>query len=175
MSKSLNIEFEKAVRLLTKYLPLSNENSRKPILFHDIRVGVYLYEHEYSQDVIIAGVLHDAIEWFEVNEQILREEFGNFVTMLVLANTKNDLIIDKGEKINDMIKRCIQNGQNALIVKTADIIDSFKWYSGQDNKDELKYCTRNANAIFKLKPDNFDDNIFNELKDWQKKFIYLNE
>ena len=75
MSKSLNIEFEKAVRLLTEHMPPSDENSRKPIMFHDIRVGVYLYENGYAQDVVLAGVLHDAIEWSDISEQLLKDEF----------------------------------------------------------------------------------------------------
>jgi len=175
MSKSLNIEFEKAVRFLAKHMPVSDENSRKPILFHDIRVGVYLYENGYAQDVVLAGVLHDAIEWSGAGEQMLREEFGDNVAGLVLANTKDDSIADKEEKINELIKRCVENGQDALIVKTADILDSFKWYSSQNNKDELQYCMRNANAIFKFKPDDFNDKIFDELKKWQSKFANLTE
>lgn len=171
MSKSLNIEFEKAVRFLVKYMPVSDENNRKPILFHDIRVGVYLYENGYSQDVVLAGVLHDVIEWSKVNEQILKDEFGDNIVRLVLASTKDDTIIDKDEKINELIKRCVQNGQDALIIKTADIIDSFKWYSSQNNEDELKnHCAKNANIIFKFKPNDFNDKIFNELKSWQEKF-----
>jgi len=104
---------------------------------------------------------------------MLRDEFGNKVVRLVLANTKDDSIADKEEKTNELIKRCIQNGQDALIVKAADILDSFKWYSSQDNKNELQYCMRNVNAILKFKPDNFDDKIFDELKDWQNKFANL--
>lgn len=173
MSKSLNIAFEKAVRLLTEHMPPSDENSRKPILFHDIRVGVYLYENGYAEDVVLAGVLHDAIEWSETSEQMLREEFGNNVARLVLASTKDDTIMDKEEKTIELIRRCVQNGQEALIIKSADIIDSFKWYSSQDNKGELGYCMRNANAIFTFKPDDFNDKIFDELKNWQNKFSHL--
>ena len=95
MKKTLNIEFEKAVRLLTVHMPPSDEDSRKPILFHDIRVGVYLYENGYKNDVVLAGVLHDAIEWSKVNEQMLRDEFGDNIVRLVAANTKNDSILDK--------------------------------------------------------------------------------
>ena len=47
-------EIEKAIRFLTKHMPISEENSRKPILFHDIRVGVYLYENGYKKDMILA-------------------------------------------------------------------------------------------------------------------------
>lgn len=169
-SKSLNIQFEKAVRLLTTHMPPSDENSRKPILFHDIRVGVYLYENGYVKEVVLAGLLHDAIEWSKISEKMLRDEFGDQVVKLVLASTKDDSIADKEEKTTELIKRCIQNGQDALIVKAADILDSFKWYSSQDNKEELQYCMRNANAIFKFKPGNFDDKIFDKLKNWQSKF-----
>lgn len=173
MTKALNIQFEKAVRLLTTWMPTSDEASRKPILFHDIRVGVYLYENGYTQDVVLAGLLHDAIEWSNAGEQMLRDEFGNTIVKLVLASTKDDSITNKEEKTIELIKKCVRNGQDALIVKAADILDSFKWYSSQDNKEELQYCMRNANAIFRFKPDDFNDKIFDELKSWQVKFTEL--
>jgi hypothetical protein len=86
----------------------------------------------------------------------------------------DDSIVDKKEKTNELIQRCIQNGQDALIVKTADIIDSFKWYASQNNEDELKnHCVKNADVIFKFKSAEFDDKIFIELKMWRDKFAYL--
>lgn len=173
MTKLLNLKFEKAVRLLVEYMPPSDADSRKPILFHDIRVGVYLYENGYSENIVLAGVLHDTIEWSKMKEEILRNEFGDEIAKLVLANTKDDSITDKEEKTIELIKRCIQNGKDALIVKAADILDSFKWYSSQDNKIEIQYCMRNANAIFKFKPADFNDKIFDELKSWKVKFQNL--
>ncbi len=175
MSKELNILFEEAVRLLVEHMPISQDDSRKPILFHDIRVGVYLYEHGYAQDIVLAGVLHDALEWSGMTEQMLQETFGDNVVRLVLASTKDDSIEDKIEKTNELIKRCIQNGQDALIVKVADILDSFKWYSSQNNEGELRYCMRNANAIFTFKPDEFEDKIFDELKSWQDTYSHLTD
>jgi (p)ppGpp synthase/HD superfamily hydrolase len=94
MSKSLNIKFEKAVRILSEYMPPSDENSRKPIMFHDIRVGVYLYENGYSEDIVLAGVLHDAIEWSDADEQLLRNEFGDTVVRLIFSSTKDDTIVN---------------------------------------------------------------------------------
>ena len=173
MSKSLGAKFEKAIRLLSKHIPHSEENSRKPILFHDIRVGVYLYENSYSQDIVLAGLLHDAIEWSRVTAQKLRNEFGDNIAGLVEANTKNDSITNAEEKTIELIQRCVRNGQNALIIKAADIIDSFKWYSDQNNKSELQYCMRNATAILKYKPNTFNDKIFGELKKWENKFSDL--
>ncbi|OGF36153.1 hypothetical protein A2482_02690 [Candidatus Falkowbacteria bacterium RIFOXYC2_FULL_48_21] len=175
MTKSLNIKFEKAVRLLVEYFPVSDETSRKPVLFHDIRVGVYLYEHGYAEDVVLAGVLHDAIEWSNATQEMLQSEFGDNVLRLIMASTKDDSITDKDKKTTELIKRCISNGEEALIVKTADILDSFKWYSSQNSEDQLRYCLRNANAILKYKPDDFKDNIFRELQAWQEKYSSLTE
>ncbi|MEK7192921.1 MAG: HD domain-containing protein [Patescibacteria group bacterium] len=164
MTKEFNIKFEKAVHLLVEHLPLSDENSRKPILFHDIRVGVYLYNNDYSEDLILAGLLHDAIEWSSLTEDGLRAEFGDNVVRLIKANSKDDSIIDKEKKTEELITRCVQNGEDALVVKTADILDSFNWYSSQENKEGISYCIRNANVILRLKPDNYSDKIFNKLR-----------
>lgn len=162
------------MRLLTAHFPPSDERTRKPVLFHSIRVGVYLYEHGYPEDVVLAGVLHDVLEWSGVDEQLLKDEFGDNVVRLVRASTRDDSIEDKEQKTNELIERCIQNGQNALIVKTADIIDSFKWYASQNNEDQLKnHCLKNADAIFTYKPENFDDTIFDELKKWRETFASL--
>jgi (p)ppGpp synthase/HD superfamily hydrolase len=175
MTISLNIKFETAIRLLVEHFPVSDETSRKPVLFHDIRVGVYLYECGYSEDIVLAGLLHDALEWSSASRELLLKEFGENVVRLVLASTKDDSILDKQEKTNELITRCVQNGEEALIVKCADILDSFKWYSAQENIGELKYCMRNANAIFTLKPETFDDKIFDELRVWREKFVELGE
>jgi (p)ppGpp synthase/HD superfamily hydrolase len=166
MTKSLNIEFEKAVRLLAEAFPVSDENTRKPVLFHDIRVGVYLYENNYSREIILAGILHDALEFSSAGEELLREEFGDQVLNLVYACTKDDSIEDPQEKTNELISRCAECGEDALIVKTADILDSFKYYTATENPDQLEYCLRNAKAIMNYKPDEFKDKIFDELKKW---------
>ncbi len=167
--KSLAIEFEKAVRILVKYLPVSDSDSRKPILFHDVRVGTYLYENGYAREVVLAGVLHDTIEWSEITENMLRENFGEKVAILVLANTK-DSSIDKIKRNEELIKRCVDNGEEALIIKTADTIDSFRWYSKQSNQEQLVgHCLVIAGLILKYKPAEFEDKIFNELSVWVKK------
>lgn len=161
------LEFERAVRWMAQYLPVSEVGSRKPILFHDIRVGVYLYEAGYSEELVLAGLLHDMLEWSTASEEMLRQEFGDRITQLVKANTKDDSIVEKIEKTQELIRRCVVAGQDALIIKAADILDSFKWYSAQKNSDELEYCARNTKAIVELKPAEFDDKIFEELKSWQ--------
>lgn len=173
MSKAFHIKFEKAIHFLVKHMPPSHKNTRKPVLFHDIRVGVSLYNRGYKKNIIIAGLLHDTLEWTKVTKKVLKKEFGSAVTKLVQANTKDDSITGKNEKTDELIKRCVKNGQNALIIKTADILDSFQWYTSQNNTAEIQYCMRNANAIFKFKPDSFKDIIFKELQKWKNTFKHL--
>ncbi len=95
---------------------------------------------------------------------MLREEFGDAIADIVVACTKDDTIKDSVEKIEKIIKQCVVVGKNALIVKAADIIDSYKWYNATQNMNELKYCNRNAEAIFRFKSDILKDPIFNELR-----------
>lgn len=173
MDKMLNIEFEKAVRLLSEYMPISDEATRKPVLFHDIRVGVYLYEGGYSRDIVLAGLLHDLFENTDYDPGKLKAEFGDNVFKLVMASTKNEAI-DKPQRNEEMIKRCAAEGQDALIVKVADTLDSFKYYSAVGNQEQLQnHCVKVADLIFKYKPKEFDDNIFDELKDWRDRFPAL--
>ncbi|HRY82255.1 MAG TPA: HD domain-containing protein [Candidatus Moranbacteria bacterium] len=169
MKISLDIELEKAVRILAKYLLPSKENSRKPILMHDLRVGMHLYENNYSHDIILAGVLHDALEFSEITEQMISEEFGENVLRLVKANSKDRSIENSDERIEELIKRCAQTGEDALIVKVADTLDSFKYYTKTNNQSELEYCRKTTGAIFKYKSEDYKDPIFEKLEEWINK------
>jgi len=169
MNKQLHLEFEKAVRLLSQHFPISKPDSRKPVFFHVLRVGVRLYEEDYPHNVVLGGLLHDALEWSDMSEQLLREEFGGSVANIVVANTKNRAIEDSTERIQDLARRCVECGVDALIVEAADTIDSFRHYSKTHNENEIRYCVRKATAMFKYKPEDWNDPIFDELKQWEEK------
>jgi (p)ppGpp synthase/HD superfamily hydrolase len=172
MEKILDVEFDRAVRLLAKIADPSDETARKPLLPHDVRVGVYLYENNYSREVVLAGILHDTLEFTGLEFDDLKEEFGEVVARLVEANTKDDTIADKDEKRNDLIRRCIAAGQESLIVKAADTIDSCKYYSRVGKEEQLKnHCLPTIETIMKLLPPDFTDPIFGELKGWQERLL----
>ena len=133
-------------------------------------MGLKLYERflteGYRKEVVLAGFLHDTLEWSRANERVLHEAFGEEVVRLVQANTKNDTIEDGKERIRELIERCAREGQEALIIKTADILDSFQWYTAMGNENELAYCRRNAEEIFKNKNEHWEDPLFEELRRW---------
>lgn len=169
MNPSLDIEFEQAVRMLVEHMPPLEKGSRKPILFHDIRVGTALYRKGYPRDIVLAGLLHDAIEWSDITEDMLRETFGKNILQIVLANSKNRSIENSGERIDDMMRRCVAVGKSALIVKVADTIDSFEHYAKTGNQEEIEHhCKPNAESILKYLPADFHDPIFDELREWLK-------
>jgi len=163
MNKISGQKIEKAVRILSEYMPAS-ETLSKPTLFHCIRVGVYLYNHYYPEEVIIAGILHDILEDTNLTEEELTSSFGKTVTDLVEANTKDRSIINQDERIKELINRCVKYGENALIVKAADILDNFEYFQSIEDAKGIDYCLRNARVLMESMPEGFKDKIFESLK-----------
>ena len=118
-------KFEEAVKALVSYFP--EEAMKKPTLYHSIRVGVYLWNHWYSEDIQIAWFLHDALEDTDIPEEVIGDNFGRCVLDIVKANSKNKSL-DTSEILEDIVKRCQENGENAMIVKMADVYDNFLFY-----------------------------------------------
>lgn len=177
---ALDVEIDRAIRFLTECLPMSDASSRKPILPHNVRVGNFLRERAltrgYSQETVLAGFLHDVLEWSSANEDALREAFGEEIVRLVRASTKNDSIENKEERRRELIARCAGEGLEALVVKTADILDSFRFYTEAENNGELLgHCVPYADEILRVKPAEWNDPIFDELREWKEKVEQKNE
>jgi hypothetical protein len=60
----------------------------------------------------------------------------------------------------DIVKRCAELSENALIVKMADVYDNFNFYTKQNNIPELERCKNFAKLILKYKKENWQDSIF---------------
>ena len=162
-NKELELAFEKAVNLLCQYMPVGEER-KKPLLMHSLRVGMYFYGHDYSSDIVMGGLLHDILEWTESPEDMLKKEFGENVHAIVQANTKNRQIDDPIERRREYIDRCIQVGEEALIVKAADTIDSYDFYQAVDNSEEIEGSVDIAKTVLEKKPEGFKDSIFKKLE-----------
>lgn len=125
--KEFDLKIEQAIRLLTKYVSY-DENRKKLIIPHCVKVSFYLQERGYSSDIVLGGLLHDIIEWTESPEQIIKDKFGENVFNIIMANTQNNNIDNKVEKWKDMVNRCVGQSEDALIVKSADVLDSYNYY-----------------------------------------------
>lgn len=162
----LELQCEKAVQFLCECMPIGEER-RKPLLMHSLRVGMYLYEHNYSNDIVLGGLLHDVLEWTKSSENQIREMFGDQVLAIVKANTKDRNISDPRERRQEYIDRYIQAGEDALIVKAADTMDSYRFYQSTNNTDEVARSVDIAKAILEKLPSAFQDSIFHELRNIQ--------
>lgn len=162
-TNDIDLKIEKAVRMLAERVPY-DETRKKLILPHCLRVGCYLYQHRYDADIILGGLLHDIIEWTESSDEAVRENFGARVADIVLANTQDRTMQSKVEMWQDMIDRCVECGEGALIVKAADVLDSHGHYTRTDNADEIERCTSIGRYILSVLPATMDDPIFNKLR-----------
>ena len=153
--------FEKAVLEFVKYFP--EETQRKPFFYHSIRVWVFLWNQGYSEEIQIAGLLHDALEDISISENTIENLFWKNVLQIVKANSKN-LSLPKEEVLEDIIKRCSDYGIDAMIVKIADVYDNFLFYKKINNIPEIRRCKKLVNLILKYKQ-NYDDKIFKFLEE----------
>jgi len=136
-----------------------SEDQKKPELFHYIRTLGYLYQHNYSEDIQIAWLLHDAFEDTALTYEVIQETFWTNVADIVQANTKNTQL-PKTQVLEDIVIRCVQHSEDALIVKMADVYDNFLYYVKDSNLSEIERCKKISWYISELKPWEWDDVIF---------------
>ena len=148
--------FEKAVLEFVKNFP--EETQRKPFFYHSIRVWVFLWNQWYSEEIQIAGLLHDTLEDTSISENTIENLFWKKVLQIVKVNSKNPSLA-KEEVLEDIVKRCSDYGIDAMIVKIADVYDNFLFYKKINNIPEIERCKKLANLILKYKQ-NYDDKIF---------------
>lgn len=139
------------------------EDLSKPVLFHSIRVGTYLYFHRYETDLVITGYLHDLIEDTPQTQQTISENFGQNVGILVAANSKNASIKESIERNEELIKRCVEHSEQAAIIKAADIIDNYHYYKSLAQDKGILYCQNNVKFFQKYIKPTYTDRIFSEL------------
>jgi (p)ppGpp synthase/HD superfamily hydrolase len=130
-------KFEKALKLLVSYLP--EKPMKKPTLFHSVRVGTFLWNNWYSEDLQIAWLLHDALEDTGMPEKLILNNFWKNVLEIVQSNSK-DNNLESSEILEDIVVRCKNYGEEAMIVKMADVYDNFIFYVQHKNNPEIKRC-----------------------------------
>jgi (p)ppGpp synthase/HD superfamily hydrolase len=157
---------EEAIRVLVDHMPTA-ETLIKPTLLHSIRVGTYLYNNGYSQNIVLGGYLHDVIEDTEIENDLIEDKFGKEVLDVILANSKDDSVA--GNINQELLQRCLAHGEDALIVKTADILDNYKYYKRISDQKGLDYCLGNTEYLLQIIPPAFESAVFTELKAFHSK------
>ncbi len=155
-------EIEKAIFLITEKFK-NADGLTKPVLFHSIHVGIYLYDHGYRVEIVLAGFMHDLLEDTDTTIDEITNIFGKEVADFVLANTKDDSIADKKERKRKMVANCIEAGQDALIIKAADTLENYTYHPTIEWQAGVDYLNDVSGMILEMKPADFDDAIFTTL------------
>lgn len=160
------IEIEKAIIMLVDCVKRECSND-KPLILHSLRVGFRLWEIGQSEEVIIAGFLHDLLEDTNCTIGQIREKFGNKVANLVSACTLPDIENDKKRWLT-LIKQIKKAGKEAIIIKIVDANDNLSYIILIKDKDYLKRILwKHRIVIEKLGPEIKDSEIF---KDYYKEY-----
>ncbi len=112
----------------------------------------------------VAWLLHDALEDTAMPESIISHNFWTNILQITIANSKTKNI-SKDIVLEDIIQKCVSYGEDALIIKMADVYDNFLFYVNENIAWEIDRCKYLAKLIMTNKLDNRNDPIFNLSKE----------
>ena len=125
-------KIQSAIRFAIKVHESDQKQKRKgkdvPYIVHPLTVGLILATAGASEDVIVAGILHDTIEDSikekKVGEKMLTERFGENVYKLVRSVTEEDKIISWDERKADALEHIKTFSNDSVFLKSADLISN---------------------------------------------------
>jgi guanosine-3',5'-bis(diphosphate) 3'-pyrophosphohydrolase len=91
-----------------------------PFVEHVLAVGDLLAEHDYPDEVVAAGLLHDVAEHAEVEPDSLESRFGDEVVALVKALTEDAAIPKYEDRKREHRERVAAAGAAAQAIFAAD-------------------------------------------------------
>ena len=66
------------------------KGTKLPYIYHPLGVGQILIEHGCTEDIVVAGILHDTIEDTAVTSEDIAENFGHKITEIVVGASEPD-------------------------------------------------------------------------------------
>lgn len=127
-----SIKLKNAIKFAIKTHDVYQKQTRKgkdiAYVTHPLTVGIILANAGASEDVIVAGILHDTIEDSvkekKVTVEMLSERFGDVVAKLVLSVTETDKLLSWEERKSDALLHIENFSHESILVKSADILSN---------------------------------------------------
>ena len=129
------------------YSSIAHEHqSRKtgePYIIHPVAVASILGGLHLDAAAISAGLLHDVLEDTEINEALLREEFGEEIFVLVDGVSKLDRLEDEGIKENQAesfrkMMLAMVKDIRVIIIKLSDRLHNMRTIYSLDPQKQMK-------------------------------------
>jgi len=121
MSDFLNEKVDFAIEFATRAHggQLRKTDKSLPYIYHPIATGFILKEAGFSDDIVIAGILHDTLEDTNVLEDEIKKFFGEKILSIILNSSENkELNWEERKKV--YIKQISMGSIEAKAVATAD-------------------------------------------------------
>lgn len=93
-----------------------------PYITHPLTVALILSQTGASDDVVIAGILHDTMEDSGVTKDDIAQNFGENVAGLVYAVSEKDKSLPWMERKMAALAEMDTMSQGALLLKSADVL-----------------------------------------------------
>lgn len=146
-------KIQKAVELAIKTHEIDQKQKRKgkdiAYITHPLTVGLILARANASENVIIAGLLHDAIEDSveedEISQQKIKDLFGEEVLNLVMSVSEKNKDLSWENRKENFLEELKGFSQESLILKSADIINNLNEIA-DDHAKEGERVFRKFNA-----------------------------
>jgi len=95
-----------------------------PYIYHPMGVARKLIEHNYSGNIVIAGLLHDTIEDTLVTEADIRRDFNKEIADLVVGASEKNRLDSWENRKKDTIKKLAKAPHDLLVLSCADKLDN---------------------------------------------------
>lgn len=129
--------------------------SGEPYINHCLRTAINLAELKLPKELIIAGILHDALEDGETTEEELKNNFGEEITFLVNGVTKighyryKEKNLQKAENLRNLIL-AIAKDIRVAIIKLADRLDNMRTLSYLDEEKQKRIALETEDVFVPL-------------------------
>lgn len=145
-----------------------------PYIVHLFETAIILAKNGASDEVVVAGILHDTLEDTATTKQDLLEAFGEKITSLVCASSENKTLSweERKQETIDFIKNeatqeelmvlCADKIANArsLYIDQQNVGDNVLWTRFNRSYEQQKWYYENlANALQKLNNKNMVDEL----------------
>ena len=93
-----------------------------PYITHPLSISLILSQAGASEDVIVAGILHDVVEDSDAELDDVRNEFGDNVAELVKAVTEKDKSLSWESRKRTALAHIKDMSHDALLLKSVDVL-----------------------------------------------------
>lgn len=113
-----------------------------PFITHPIEVGTLLYQAGATEHVIVAGVLHDALEKTNASAYEIRSRFGRQVGQIVCAVSHDPGIAGYSRRKAALRDQVASAGEDALSVFAADKLSKVRELRLDESSGAVKVRNR---------------------------------